>query len=171
MTRVLIILTIFVFLLVNISASCDKGQIDINTASIEELDQIIYIGVARAEQIIALRPFDSVDDMIRINGIGEVYLSAIKAQELACVDDIKEDEEPEEEIKIEENEEEAEEPLPKETTPLELQTINLNPQVIKTEENKKETSKNYALYGFVAFCIFIGILFLIKNRKYKNEFR
>jgi hypothetical protein len=50
----------------------------------------------------------------------------------------------------------------------------LNPQVIKTEEDKKGISKNYALYGFVAFCILIGILFIIKNiknRKYKNEFR
>ena len=53
----------------------------------------------------------------------------------------------------------------------ERETIILNPQVIKTDEDKEKISKNYALYGFVAFCILIGILFIIKNRKDKNEFR
>jgi len=55
--------------------------------------------------------------------------------------------------------------------PKEREIIILNPQVIKTDEDKEKISKNYALYGFVAFCILIGVLFIIKNRKHKNEFR
>ena len=48
----------------------------------------------------------------------------------------------------------------------------LNPQVIKSENDNENLDKNnYAVYGFVAFCILIGILFIIKNKKDKNEFR
>jgi competence protein ComEC len=64
---------------------CREGQIDINTASKEELDRIINIGPVRAAEIIRLRPFSSVDDMIRIRGIGPARLGDIKAQGLACV--------------------------------------------------------------------------------------
>jgi len=171
MNKLLAVFLIISFLSVNVSASCEEGQIDINTASAEELDQIVYIGPARAEQIIALRPFDSVDDMIRISGIGEVYLNAIKEQGLACVNGVDEDEEFEGESEGD-NENSIEEPLSKETTPIELQTIILNPQVIKSEDDNENLDKsNYALYGFVAFCILIGILFMIKSRKHKNEFR
>lgn len=56
-----------------------------------------------------------------------------------------------------------------------LEVIHLNPQTIKSQENneKQENSnKNkYAMYGFVAFSILLGILFLLKSKKYnKNEF-
>lgn len=171
-SRRVIVLTIFIFLLINISASCDEGQIDINTASAEELDEIVYIGPARAEQIIALRPFDSVDDMVRINGIGEVYLSAIKNQGLACVS-----EENEEEEEVDEEYQEIEEPQVeehlRETTPIKLQTIDLNPKVIKSEDDNENLSKsNYAIYGLVFFCVLLVVLFVLRKKKYhKNEFR
>jgi competence protein ComEC len=61
------------------------GCIDINSASFEELQQIHQIGPDRAQQIINLRPFASVDAMTRINGIGPARLDEIKAQGLACV--------------------------------------------------------------------------------------
>jgi competence protein ComEC len=61
------------------------GCIDINSASFEELQQIHQIGPDRAQQIIDLRPFSSVDDMTRISGIGPARLDEIKAQGLACV--------------------------------------------------------------------------------------
>ena len=35
--------------------------------------------------MILIRPFTSVDDLIRINGIGPFRLADIKAQGLACV--------------------------------------------------------------------------------------
>ena len=161
---------LFIILISGVSALCEEGQIDINTASAEELDEIVYIGPTRAEQIMVLRPFDSIDDLIKVSGIGEIYLDAIKEQGLACINDVEEDKEPEEEIEKEEQSDPINESLLKKTESIELQTINLNPQVIKTDENKEKVSKGYAVYGFVVFCIFIAILFIIKNRKYKNEF-
>ena len=176
--RKLLLALILIIFISNVSASCEEGQIDINTALAEELDQIVYIGPARAEQIIALRPFDSVDDMIRILGIGEVYLNAIKEQGLACVNG-QEEEESEEEDEInatsingasEDNEINGEKEKSEQSK--ERETIVLNPQVIKSENDNENLDKNnYAVYGFVFFCILIGILFMIKNRKYKNEFR
>ncbi|MDZ4226494.1 MAG: helix-hairpin-helix domain-containing protein, partial [Candidatus Pacearchaeota archaeon] len=80
-------LFILVLFLTNISALCKDGQVDINSASAEELDKIAQIGPARAEQMITLRPFSSVDDMIRIDGIGENNINLIKSQGLACVDE------------------------------------------------------------------------------------
>ena len=64
------------------------------------------------------------------------------------------------------------EPLAEETpSSIKLETINLNPKVIKTENNNEEISKNYAFYGFVAFSVFLGVLFIIRKKRYKNEFR
>ena len=84
-------LAVFLFFVNFVSAVCIEGQIDINNATKEKLTEIIQIGDKRAEQMITLRPFSSVDDMIRIVGIGEGYLEAIKSQELACVNENEEE--------------------------------------------------------------------------------
>jgi hypothetical protein len=178
--RVGILILLFIFLISGVSASCNEGQIDINSASAEKLTGIIHIGPSRAEQMITLRPFDSVDDMIRINGIGEYYLANITTQGLACVNGQEEDEEVPEEPEEEVDEElpEIEEPLieklpSRETTPVELQTINLNPKVIKSEDDNENLSKsNYAIYGLVFFCVLLVVLFILRKNKYnKNDFR
>jgi len=135
------VLTITILLLIStISASCDKDQIDINTASAEKLQNIIQIGPVRADEIIKLRAkrlFESVDDLVRVWGIvaGGSRLTQIKEQELACVNGQEEEVEEEAEKKEEINEEhqeieelqEIKEPVSRETEPIELQTINLNP--------------------------------------------
>lgn len=59
--------------------------ININTANLEELQKIIHFGPARSEEIIRLRPFSSVDDLTRVNGIANARLNDIKSQGLACV--------------------------------------------------------------------------------------
>lgn len=58
---------------------------DINSASLSDLDKIRHIGPVRAAQLITLRPFSSIDDMVRIKGIGPDRLRDIKDQGLACV--------------------------------------------------------------------------------------
>lgn len=62
--------------------------VDINTASREALMEIIHIDAPRSEAMLQLRrqrPFSSVDDMQRIDGVGPVRLNDIRAQRLACV--------------------------------------------------------------------------------------
>ena len=57
------------------------------------------------------------------------------------------------------------------------QVIKLNTKNIKTQKNEEEEEKNffskgnYATYGFVFFCVLLGVLFFIRKRKLnKNEF-
>ena len=64
---------------------CIEGQVDVNSATAEELDQIIHIGPVRAAEMITILPFTSLDDLVRVNGIGSARLAAIKTQGVACV--------------------------------------------------------------------------------------
>ena len=59
--------------------------IDINAASPQELQEIIGIGAVLAQRITEVRPFYSLDELLRVNGIGQVILENIKAQGLAWV--------------------------------------------------------------------------------------
>jgi len=61
-------------------------QIDINTATLSQLDELTGIGPKYAQAIIDARPFSSVDDLAKVKGIGEKTLEKIKSQGLACVD-------------------------------------------------------------------------------------
>ena len=178
-----LLIILFILIIQNVYATCSEGQIDINSAPKEELVEIIYIGEVRAEELISLRPFESVEELIEIKGIGEVYLSKIKEQGLDCVNGIEEEDEKEEAKNVEEIKEDKElgnsikevneDNVQKEP---ELEIIKLNTKNIKTENDKKEqpekTDKsNYATYSFVFFCVLLGFLFAIKKIKFrKNEF-
>lgn len=81
MKRVFIILF---FLLCPVLILAEE-QIDINTASLQQLDEITGIGPVMAQRIIDARPFSSVDDLERVKGIGPKTLQKIKDQGLACV--------------------------------------------------------------------------------------
>lgn len=61
------------------------GTIEINTASPQQLEEITGIGPALAQRIVDDRPFSSIDDLLRVKGIGEKTLQKIKAQGLAYV--------------------------------------------------------------------------------------
>lgn len=70
------------------STSNDSRQytcIDINEAEKSELAKITHIGNSRADQLIELRPFESISDLTRINGIGPARVAEIEAEGLACV--------------------------------------------------------------------------------------
>ena len=62
-----------------------REKIDINTAPLEDLVKIIHIGKARALELISLRPFSSLDDLVRIRGISKKRIEDIKKQGLAWV--------------------------------------------------------------------------------------
>lgn len=52
-------------------------EININTASVEELQEIIHVGLSYAEQIIELRPFSSINQLTKVTGIGDARLRDI----------------------------------------------------------------------------------------------
>lgn len=64
----------------------ESREIDINSASVEDLVEIIHIGQARAGELISLRPFYSFNDLTRIRGIGEKSAKDIEEQGLAWID-------------------------------------------------------------------------------------
>lgn len=63
-------------------ALCLTGQININTATQQQLQELPYIGESRAKEIIKYRqkhgPFRSLDDLLEVNTIGEKSLEAIR---------------------------------------------------------------------------------------------
>lgn len=104
-----------------------------------------------------------------------------KGEENSCEEDEEPSEEPVEEKdedertakekKVVEEYQEIAEIREEETGPIELKMINLNPKVIKSENDNEKLNNNYALYGFVFFCVLIIVLFVLRRNKYKNEFR
>ena len=164
---------IFILLIVifsqGINDSCSEGQIDINTATKEELDELYGIGPVKAEEIINSRTFDSVDELINVKGIGNITLNKIKEQELACVNGKKDEveQEPNEENlekEVNKNNSFVEEDKPSEPeNQIEFPVINLTPQSIKIEENKENTDKNYAMFGFIIFYALLVFLFTLRT--------
>ena len=164
---------IFILLIVifsqGINASCSEGQIDINTATKEELDELYGVGPVKAEEIINSRTFDSVDELINVKGIGNITLNKIKEQGLACVNGKKDEveKEPNEENlekEVNKNNSFVEEDKPSEPeNKIEFPVINLTPQSIKIEENKENTDKNYAMFGFIIFCALLVFLFTLRT--------
>ncbi|TKC19444.1 MBL fold metallo-hydrolase [Robertmurraya kyonggiensis] len=66
-------------------SSNNTSCININTAKVEEIEEIVHIGAERAEDLIELRPYNSIEDLSRIKGIGEARIEDIKEEGLACV--------------------------------------------------------------------------------------
>ena len=62
------------------SGSC----VNINSASEVEVQRIIHIGPARSQDLIQLRPYQSVDDLSKIKGIGPARIADILTQGIAC---------------------------------------------------------------------------------------
>ncbi len=57
--------------------SCPGGQVDLNTANVDTLQQIVHIGTDRAEAIVSGRPFSSVSGLSRLDGIGPARIDYI----------------------------------------------------------------------------------------------
>jgi len=61
------------------------NTVDINTASLSQLDELTGIGPKYAQAIVDARPYSSLDDLSRVKGIGPKTLQKIKDQGLAYV--------------------------------------------------------------------------------------
>lgn len=188
-SKIVVLCAVFLLIFPFILAVCGEGQININSASTIELDKLTGIGPAKAENIINTRPFESIDDLIDVSGIGPVTLEKIKTQGLACVteevvtaplggvpsEDGKEIvEEAEEKSDLEQEQEiilEIE--AKKEPTNVKKDVIELVPQNIKSEDYTSNlSSSDLAKCGLVLFCVLLGGLFTIRKfNARKNEFR
>ncbi len=176
--KYLAILFVILIFINFICASCSEGQIDVNTATEKELERLYGIGPVKVNAIIEAREFDSINELINVNGVGEITLAKIKEQGLACVSG--EDNKTEEETKI--NLEKSEEKnitirmeniIQKVNLELEPIKLSSDPKDIKTEDDEKLNTGSYAIYGLFGFCILLAFLFAfkkIRDKKYKNEF-
>ena len=173
---------LFILMISQVWGVCESGQIDINSASLEKLDELSGIGEILSGRIIEMRPFDSIDDLIEVERIGEITLQKIKDQGLACVDGEKD--EPEDLPSDEDNDKIKEDLTPKGVPPEmqdgifggkkdkpEIITLNSPTKDIKSDDAKKKLDKSdWAKYGFIGFCVLLGFLFILKKRKVRSEF-
>jgi competence protein ComEA len=60
------------------AAAAPPALVDLNTATLAELDALPRVGPAMAARIVAKRPFRRPDDLRRVSGIGPSTLRAIK---------------------------------------------------------------------------------------------
>jgi len=183
-----------------ISGVCNDEQINVNFATLEELDQLSGIGPVKAQAIIDARPFGTIDDLINVKGIGNATLQDIKEQGLACVaeedevfspqendeslveeedtlevieeEDSSDEKKSIEQISTSEHEESVLEEREEETR--ERAPIVLgaqSPKDINTNENASSSVSLAPVFGLFAFALVIGGLLWLRERRYNhNEF-
>ena len=59
-------------------------KIDLNKATLEELQKIIHIGPKRAQMIIDMRPFKDLYELSNVGGLGKFRMNDIIGQGLAA---------------------------------------------------------------------------------------
>jgi len=61
----------------------DSDCVDLNTSTLAELDDLVGIGPSTAQSIIDARPFQAIDELLNVSGIGQSKFDAIN--EFVCV--------------------------------------------------------------------------------------
>src|SRR3989344_6903171 len=152
-----IIVFVLIFLQVGFISACENGQIDINSAEASELVKLTGIGEIKAQEIIKARPFESVEDLINVWGIGEKTLERINEQGLACVEN---SEEKDEDLDESEKKDETQEEVIKNIEEVIILNDNAEEQNIKTPTKLelKPKANNFAMYGFASFFVLLGVL-------------
>lgn len=65
-------------------ASAAAGCIDLNRASAKQLEELVHVGHARAKAIINGRPWHSVNELVRVKGLGRADVGDIVASGQIC---------------------------------------------------------------------------------------
>jgi hypothetical protein len=88
---IFLLINLFLFLFFSFKLTLTQAEtinsvcININTASEQDLEKLTGIGPVLAQKIIVARPFSSLDDLIKVSGVGQIKLAQIKEQNLACL--------------------------------------------------------------------------------------
>jgi len=187
-----------IFLISFCFAQCNSGQIDINSASLSDLDKLIGIGPAYAQGIIDGRPYSLIDELDKVKGIGPKTLEKIKSQGLACIgsgtsvktttSSTEEITEESSEVDGQENEVYStptvtahviEESISEQQITIEMEQteniINLNSDIKTTEEkivyeSRSEQIRKYSIYVFVIFLLVVAIFLLLEKHERAKDY-
>lgn len=125
-------------------------KIDINTASLKDLMKIVHLGGKRNQELISLRPFYSLDELMKIKGIDQKALEDIKKQGLAWVDSTLQ-------------------PPKIEKAELKDQELTSLTGSLENEYSPQEKKKPFAVFLIaLTLAIFSGTTILILKKKIKN---
>jgi len=196
--RLIVFFISAIFLFSFCFAQCNSGQVDINSASLSDLDKLTGIGPVYAQGIIDGRPYVSIDELDKVKGIGPKTLEKIKSQDLACIgsgtsvktttsstEEIKE-----ESLEVGEQENEVystptvtahvieesiseQQTIPKIEQTENIINLNSDDNSIKEKvvyESRSEQIRKYSIYAFIIFLLIISIFLLFEKHERAKDY-
>lgn len=68
-----------------VDGGCRADQVDLNAATVEELQRIVHIHRAAAGWIVEGRPWGEIEHLRHLGGMDDARLADIIAQDVACI--------------------------------------------------------------------------------------